>query len=177
MAKYNIDDFPDRQAKHVREARNGLILSDANYKKKKQPVISNYDMTAYDIGYTFNEAGFSLDEAPDNLKNNPTFKNGYNRYDRVLMIAKCEREAGINYYNSGKRLEDMREERLAKLSDNFIDGYNYAQRMAGMDFYNNGGILELLSDEEKNKLGEYFILGYEMAKASHSADTSKNKIR
>lgn len=178
MAKYNRNDHPRQQANYARNARiNEILAYDYNKKNPKHPAIANYDMTAYDIGYAFNEAGLSLDEAPDDLKNNQSFKNGYNSYERILMVAKLERENGINYYDSGKRLQEMEESKLAKLSDNFIEGYNYAERMAGMNFYNNGGILELLSDEERNKLSEYFILGYEMAKASHGIDTGKNKMR
>lgn len=76
----------------------------------------------------FND-GFTLEDAPDDMRNNISFVNGFNYAYRINLINEKLFELGIEYYNKGIPLYNIPE----KYSDNtyFMDGYNNAMKKIG----------------------------------------------
>lgn len=69
----------------------------------------------------FND-GYAFEDAPEDMKNNVSFVNGYNYAYRIKLINDKLFELGVEYYNKGIALYNIPE----KYSDNmyFMDGYN-----------------------------------------------------
>ncbi len=141
---------------------------------KKEPEIREF-------GIFWAESGKTLEDAPDDVRNNLNFINGFNFAKRLQMIKEKEYKRAYDFYSNGGRLENISKEEYKKLSDNYVQAYNEIRlndlKQQGRDFYNNGGILELLSDDEKEKLDDYFLIGYEEAKTHDKNMENKDKLR
>ena len=154
------------------------ILSD---KRKKEFVDMKKEPEIREFGIHWAESGKTLEDAPNDVKDNLNFINGFNYVKRLQMIKEKEYKRAYEFYNNGGRLKNLSKQEYDKLSDNYIQAYDEIHfndlMQQGRNFYENGGILELLSDEEREKLDDYFLIGYEDAKMHDKDAKSKNKLR
>lgn len=148
-------------------------------KNEQKPALTSFDKNIYEYGILWASCGKSLENAPDELKNNQNFIRGFNFGKRPEIIKETEFKHAKDFYYKGGKLEDLPKEKREKLTENFVQAYYVVQeedlKQQGRDFYNNGGILELLSDDERGKLDDYFLIGYEEARMHN--DTSHIKTR
>ena len=114
----NCQKYSERSA---RAALQYYVAKDVNYKNNsiKHGYNSSIDK---DKGIKWFNDGYTLEDAPEDMKNNVSFLNGYNYAYRIKLINDKLFELGVEYYNKGIALCNIPE----KYSDNmyFMDGYN-----------------------------------------------------
>lgn len=90
--------------------------------KKNGPKRGYNNSVDKDKGIQWFNEGLALDEAPEELRNNISFLNGFNYAYRLKLINDKLYELGIEYYNNGVPLYNIPE----KYSENeyFLKGYN-----------------------------------------------------
>lgn len=150
----------------------------------------SYDL--FDLGIEWFNAGRTLEEI-DNLNTQDelyvklqdkyykhSFEVGFNFAKRKKMIFDIDMKRGIDFYNNGGDIDLLDEERLTKLSDGFISGYESAknslhdkeleravnkdkpsyedrqneseQKRLGKELFDSG---KVISDEELRDMGYY----------------------
>lgn len=98
-------------AKHVEKLRFNIsesIMQELNTKEKMKNFTPRFstEVEIFNKGEQWFNNGFNLEEAPDELKNNRVFINGFKRAERLVIIEKHLYELGIKYYNDGLNIEN-----------------------------------------------------------------------
>lgn len=117
-------------SKEKREIRQKLQndVSKAVYLKsiaEKMTATDKYDSNIFEKGINWFNEGMSLEEAPDNIKNNTNFIRGYERAKRLALIEGHLYDLGKKYFEDGLEIENI--PLKYRNSDSVIKGYNDAK--------------------------------------------------
>lgn len=89
----------------IQEFNQSLVAEDI--KRKENALRNGFDSKAFQRGFDWFEAGFSLDDAPENIRNNASFIAGFKRGKRIKLINQRLYDEGIKYYNDGVSLDEI----------------------------------------------------------------------
>lgn len=102
--------------------RQNILADDLSREKKKDSIVYNFDKNNFNNGkFWFNE-GFSLEEAPVDLKNNISFISGYNKAKRDRYVNNLAYQTGIEYRDNGVLFEEIPS--IYINNPFFMNGYN-----------------------------------------------------
>lgn len=110
------------KASGERRSRNynsRLVARDKYYYDLQHEVIR--DKSIFDAGMEWFNNGFSLEDASDEMKNNHSFIDGFNKGKRLDAINKQLFELGRKWYLDGRNVEDAPDN--YKNNKYFCDGY------------------------------------------------------
>ena len=97
-----------------------LVAKDRRLKHLEHMPVADKDI--FNKGYTWFENGLLLEDAPEELRENFNFVNGFDKAKRVIAINEELMALGMEWYESGFSLEDAPEN--YKNNEYFVSGYN-----------------------------------------------------
>lgn len=103
-----------------------LVSRDRWYTKLEHSKVC--DMNIFNEGVKWFYSGLSLDDAPDELRNNFNFINGFKKTERLEGINSELEALGIEWFNNGFNLEDASDSYLR--SPYFRQGFEKAKEQA-----------------------------------------------
>jgi len=103
-------------------ANQSIVADNINNEKKKDSIVYNFDENNFNKGKLWFNEGLSLEEAPDNLKNNVSFVAGYQKAERVKSANELSFKTGIDFYDRGVPFEEI--PKIYKNNEFFMNGYN-----------------------------------------------------
>lgn len=115
----NFDKYGVRRINENLQAR---IAEDISREKKKASIVYNFDKDNFINGKLWFNEGFSLDEAPEKLKDNISFISGFKKAERVQYVNNLAYQTGIEYHNNGIPFEEIPE--IYIKNEFFMEGYN-----------------------------------------------------
>lgn len=82
----------DKLYKQIRKDSSDRIFSDIWYKEKAENHVrpDKRDLSIFEKGMAWFESGLTLDDAPEELRNNTNFINGFNKGKRLQLIAELQ---------------------------------------------------------------------------------------
>lgn len=106
----------------ISDAVQTRLADDLSRDKKKDSIVYNFDKNNFNNGKLWFNEEFSLDEAPDYLKDNISFISGYNKAKRDQYVKNLAYQTGIEYRDKGVPFEEIPE--IYKNNMFFMNGYN-----------------------------------------------------
>lgn len=106
----------------ISESVQSSLAEDLARKKNKDNINNNFDKTNLEKGRIWFNGGLSLEDSPDDLKNNASFVAGYKKAERLQRINEQVYSIGVDYYNRGIPLSDI--PKIYKNNEIFMAGYN-----------------------------------------------------
>ena len=129
MGSKGIYDNWSRNAKERNNKRLGIQRSNQNNvaddiarEKKKDSIVYNFDKDNFQNGKLWFNEGLSLDEAPDNLKDNISFISGFRKAEREQYVNDLAYQTGIEYRDKGILFDEIPE--IYVKNEFFMEGYN-----------------------------------------------------
>lgn len=129
MGSKGIYDNWSRNAKERNNKRVGIQRSNQNNvaddiarEKKKDSIVYNFDKDNFQNGKLWFNEGLSLDEAPDNLKDNISFISGFRKAEREQYVNDLAYQTGIEYRDKGILFDEIPE--IYVKNEFFMEGYN-----------------------------------------------------
>ena len=129
MSSKGIYDNWSRNAKERNNKRVGIQRSNQNNvaddiarEKKKDSIVYNFDKDNFQNGKLWFNEGLSLDEAPDNLKDNISFISGFIKAEREQYVNDLAYQTGIEYRDKGILFDEIPE--IYVKNEFFMEGYN-----------------------------------------------------
>ena len=122
----------------LRDLKQKSIAIDVWRKQNKQNTkrIDKYDPKIFDKGTEWFNSGLSFDDAPEELKNNTNFVNGFKKGIRLAEINNSIYNDGRSFFYTGRPLDQASE--ILKNNPYFISGYNDALNLVNdLDELNN----------------------------------------
>ena len=108
---------------YARQIANQTKISDDVKRVKQQnDIVHSFNKIEFDNGMNWFNNGFSLDEAPVDMKNNASFVGGYVRAKRIKSANELSYNTGIEYYDKGVPFEEI--PIMYKKNEFFMSGYN-----------------------------------------------------
>lgn len=98
------------------------VANDVKRKLKQADIKHNFDKGIFVKGRNWCEEGFTLDDAPENMKNHPSFVAGFEKGKRLKLINQQLYELGREYYQNNTVFDDIPDK--YKTSEFFMKGYN-----------------------------------------------------
>ena len=117
----------DKENRHIRENIQGRVAYDIHLKEKRNNIKDRFNPEILNAGKDWYESGFSLDEAPENLKINTNFVNGYERAKRLQDIEDDYFKRGMEAYLAGIPWDKIDDK--DKQNTSFVFGYEDAMTM------------------------------------------------
>lgn len=95
----------------IREAINRTLANEIreNQKRKNSSNGNEFNRKLMEQGQKWFDSGLKLEDAPENLKTNKNFIDGFNRAKRLKDIAEYQYNLGLQYAKSGIALEQIPE--------------------------------------------------------------------
>ena len=106
----------------IRDYYQRQISQDISQKQKKNSLTYNFNKEKFDQGEQWFNDGFSLDNAPLEMKNDSSFAAGFRKAERIQSIDMQLFNLGKEYFLEGKSLEDVPKNYIDRKP--FVDGYN-----------------------------------------------------
>lgn len=115
-----LDNYRKNRIQSAGAALQYYVSQDVKFKNKQLKSYGN--SIDKDKGINWFNEGLSLDDAPEELRNNVSFVNGFNYAYRIKLVNDTLYKTGVEYFERGVSLIDVPE----KYTDNkyFMDGYN-----------------------------------------------------
>lgn len=113
-----------QQYGYMRQDGQSKVDSHIRMEKKLAEKVPRFDPKLIDQGFQWYKSGFSLDDAPENLKNNINFYNGYMRGVRLQDVNDEFFSLGMETYLLGKSWENIPTEHKENIY--FMQGYEEA---------------------------------------------------
>ena len=110
------------EVRRYRNYNSKLVAIDTHTKNLEHKKVT--DMSIFDKGVLWFENGLLLDDAPDDMKTNFNFINGFNKAKRLKNINENLEILGFEWYESGLPLDAAPSTYIN--NPYFIDGYNKA---------------------------------------------------
>lgn len=110
--------------RRITDMENARIASDIRINQKKK---FRYDPKTIQIGFDFAASGLSIDEADENMRENPNFVIGYEKYLRTLDVVDDFFKRGAQAFFDGVNWESLPEN--DRQNEAFIQGYEDAMMM------------------------------------------------
>lgn len=90
----NGDEFmgSNKRYGNIRKDVSDRIAGDVMYREKEKnfKVVDKYDSAIFEKGLNWGNSGLPLEDAPEEVKNNSNFINGFNKAKRLQFIAELE---------------------------------------------------------------------------------------
>ena len=82
----------DKMYKDIRRNSSNRIANDIYEKKKKENYVrpDKRDLDIFNKGLKWFNSGLSLEDAPEELRNNSNFINGFKKGERLVLIASLQ---------------------------------------------------------------------------------------
>lgn len=109
--------------RQLRKKSSDRVAADLREKERKENYkqFDKRDKDLFDSGIEWFNSGLSLNEAPEDMKNNTNFVNGFNKGKRLDDINKIIYNDGKEFFRSGAILEEASDR--MKNNKFFIQGY------------------------------------------------------
>lgn len=116
--------YSRKEKREIRQNNQNAIASDIWNKNKanNSAVVDRFDEDIFKQGESWFATGLSLEEAPDDKKNNSNFRKGFERAQRIANVEQSLYELGKSYYETGVGIEDIPER--YKNNQTVLNGYN-----------------------------------------------------
>lgn len=92
-----------KMARFILSESADSIITECNTRKKMQNTLPQYsfDKVIFEQGEIWYNNGYTLEEAPEKVRNNSNFINGFNRAKRLKNDEACFYNLGVKLYNDG----------------------------------------------------------------------------
>lgn len=111
-----------KNLEQIRDYYQRQIMQSISQQQKKNSLAYNFNKEMFDKGEQWFNDGFSLDDAPLEIKKEPSFAAGFRKAQRIDSIDKQLFNLGREYFLEGKLLHEAPKNYIDKKP--FIDGYN-----------------------------------------------------
>ena len=113
--------------KTIQELNQSMVARDI--KDKLDTIINNFEKDKFKMGIDWFDSGFTIDEAPVEIRDNASFISGFRRGERLKFINQQLYEEGKKYFEKGFSLDEVPKNYINK--EYFILGYNDAMNKRG----------------------------------------------
>ena len=113
--------------RHIRENIQNRIAYHLYRENKASNANDRFNPQIMEEGNKWYDAGFNLEEAPENLRNNTNFVKGYEKAQRVQNVADEFFKKGMEAYFAGISWDEVDDK--DKENVNFVLGYEDAMTM------------------------------------------------
>lgn len=106
-----INDKVERRsmANHLRNQKQLIIAAVTSSKDKSLGDIKNIDQKTFKNGQEWFNGGFSLEEAPPQVRKNPSFIKGFECARRTQLVEEELYKVGVDFFNRGIPLSNIPE--------------------------------------------------------------------
>ena len=106
-----INDKVERRsvANHLRNQKQLIIAAITSSKEKSSGDIKHIDQEIFKNGQEWFNCGLSLEDAPQSIRNNPSFIKGFERARRTQLVEDELYKVGIDFFKRGIPLSNIPE--------------------------------------------------------------------
>lgn len=139
------DHQKDKLIKKIIYEKQYAISQDIKERKKRENIDSLINKEMLDKGVAFYEAGYSLDDASLELRENRSFIYGYERAKKIQDNRQEIYDLGVQKFIDGVHLKDISE--VYRNNQDFIQGYMDAKAQSLIDNVEWQRIPDMLVEE------------------------------
>ena len=108
--------------KTIQELNQSMVARDI--KDNLDTIKNNFEEDKFKMGIDWFDSGFTIEEAPIEIRDNASFISGFRRGERLKFINQQLYEEGKKYFEKGVSLDEVPKNYINK--EYFILGYNDA---------------------------------------------------